>query len=240
MRRQVSQRKKLNIFQRGILQPIVYALIGAGCLFAIEAIFYYIGKYNIIQNATLIYIFCFIGVVTVLAVIGIALPMASLKLNLAWKATLPEVVEFTAAMRKLGLFDFNTQLAFISAQKVSVFIADNPILHDIQKNARVKKYMFLSHKNVLLLHKGKGTLCLDAEEYERIARDVQTPFSTLESTAQSELLRKTIELDKLAAENASLKQKYSALKNSSGTAAGRPQANENFHATRAPFWLVAG
>jgi hypothetical protein len=62
--------------------------------------------------------------------------------------------------------------------------------------------MSLAHKNVLLLNKGKGTLCFDAEEYERIARDVQTPFSVFESAAgaekdakiatlQGELLRKT-------------------------------------------------
>jgi hypothetical protein len=108
-------------------------------LLAIDAIFRYIGEYNIIQHSTIVFILCFIGAVAISAVIGVVLPMASMRLNLVWKATLPKVVEFTSAMEKFGLFDFNTQLAFVSAQKMYVFIADNPIYHGVQENARVKR-----------------------------------------------------------------------------------------------------
>ena len=219
-------------------------------LIALDQMLYYVKKYNIINNSTLIFIFCFIGIVSVIAVIAITLPRMSLRLNLARRAILPKVVEFTSAMRKLGLFDFDTQLAFLSAQKMHVFIADKPIHNDIQENACVKMYLFLSHKNVLLLHKGKGILCLDAEEYERVAHEVQTPFSVIESTViaekdaeiatlQKELLRKTDELGNLTTENTLLKQEYTDLKSSNGTAPGRSKANENLHASRSPFWLVA-
>jgi len=244
----VDSQNKLNIFQRGILQAIVYGIVGAFCLIAMDTAFHYIGQNKILQNPTIALILGFIGLVAVFAGITIALSLASLRLNLAWKATLPKAVEFASAMQRLGLFDFDTQLAFVSTQKMHVFIADNPILQDAQENARVRRYMFLAHKNVLSSHKGKRTLCLDAEEYERVARDMQTPFSVLESatvaekektltTLQDELRLKTAELESLADENASLQKECAALQGRGVTASGRNEKNDNFHASRAPFWL---
>ena len=246
----MNSQKKFNMFQRGILQAIAYGIVGAFCLIAIDATFQYIGQYKILQNPTFALVMGFIGVVAVCAGITVALLWVTLRLNLTWQAILPKAVEFTSAMRKLGLFDFDTQLAFISAQKMHVFIADKPMLHDVQENVCGRRYMFLAHKDVLVSHKGKGRLCLDAEEYERIARDVQTPFSALESAAvaereaeiatlQEELRHKTAELDRLAAENASHKEECAVLQSSGGTAPGRNQRIDNLHVSRAPFWLVA-
>lgn len=235
--------------QQGILQPIVYGIIGAFCLAAMGIAFYYIGKYELLKNSSAPAL-DIIGLAVVFSLITVALLMASLRINLAWKVTLPKAVEFTSAMRRLGLFDFDTQLAFVSAQKMRVFIAEAPILHDVQENVRARNYMFLAHKDVLSSHKGKGTLCLDAEEYERVAQDAQTPFSILESAVvagketeiaalQKELLRKTSELERFSAENALLQDECAALKGKEHTAPGRNKKNDNFHASRAPFWLVA-
>lgn len=235
--------------QQGILQPVVYGIVGATCLAAMGIAFYYIGKYEVLKNSSAPAI-DIVGLAVVFSLITVALLTASLRINLSWKVTLPKAVEFTSAMRKLGLFDFDTQLAFISAHKIRVFIAEMPILHDVQENIDARSYRFLAHKDVLSSHKGRGTLCLDAEEYERVAHNAQTPFSVLESaviaeketeiiTLQKELLCKTSELDNLAAENSLLKEECTALKNSASTAPGRSKKNDNFHAIRAPFWLVA-
>ena len=131
---------KLNIFQRGLLRAIVYGMVGALCLVAIDATFHYIGHYKLLQNPVFAFVMGFIGLVAVCTGVTVALLLVTLRLNLTWKAILPKAVEFTSAMRKIGLLDFDTQLAFVSAQKMCVFIADNPILNDIQENVRVRRY----------------------------------------------------------------------------------------------------
>ena len=47
----MKQRKKLNILQQGILQPVVFGIVGAICLTAMGIVFYYIGKYNVFKNS---------------------------------------------------------------------------------------------------------------------------------------------------------------------------------------------
>jgi hypothetical protein len=236
--------------QQGILQAIVYALIGIICFTATQIAFDYVYKYNILQNSIIALILSIIGIAVICSVVMIVLLQASLRINLALKVTLPKAVEFSSSMRKIGLLDFDTQLAFISTHKMRIFIASKPMLHDIQENVRARRYMFLAHKDVLSSHKGKGTLCLDAEEYESIVQTIPTPFSAFESTTvaekdakiaalQSELLHKTTEIGSFAAENAALKQECADWKSSAATAPGRSEKNDKFHASRAPFWLVA-
>lgn len=227
---------------------IAYGVVGAICIAAIGIAFYYIGKYEILKNSSALAI-DIVGLAVVFSLITIFLLMAVLRINLSWKTTLPKAVEFSSAMRKLGFLDFDTQLTFVSGQEMNVFIADKPLLHDIQENVRAKRYKFLAHKDVLSSHNGKRRLCLGAEEYNRVVHGV-TPFSVLESTAvaekeekiamlYAELLSKTTALENIVIENTSLKKECDDLKSSANTAPGRSKKNDNFHAIRAPFWLVA-
>ena len=73
--------KKLNISQRGLLQAIVYGIVGAFCLIAMDTAFHYIGQNKILQNPTIALILGFIGLVAVFAGITIALSLASLRLT---------------------------------------------------------------------------------------------------------------------------------------------------------------
>jgi hypothetical protein len=245
----MNKPKKLNIFQQGILNSILFWTIGIVCLMAMGAIFYLIGKYNFFKDSATPAIDA-VGVAVIMTMITVALLMASLRLNLSWKVILSKAIEFTAAMRKLGLFDFDTQLAFAAAHNLHIFVANKPLLHDFQENVPARRYLFLAHKKILSSHKGEGTLCLDADDYERIARETQTPFSVMESAAiaekdkiiatlQADLLGKTSELATLAEENSALREECEELKGRDQTASARAAKLVNLHANRVSFWMVA-
>lgn len=245
----MDKQKVLNLLQQGILQQILFGVIAVFFFVVMGVVFYYIGKSEFIKtsNAPAIDI---VGLAVIFSLIAVVVLRALLRIHLSWKVTLPKAVEFSSAMRKLGFFDFSTQLAFVSAQGMNVFIADKQFLHDMQNDVRARRYIYLGHKDVLSSHSGMRTLCLDAEEYERVVNDVKTPFFILESTIlaeketeivmlQKELLNKVSELESLSAENTLFKEECAALKARDDTAPGRGKSNDNLHASRAPFWLVA-
>ncbi len=236
--------------QDGILQPIVYWVVGIFCIPLTVILFHYAVKYNFFKNSIITLVFSFIGLSVICSIVMIMVLMAILRSNFSLKLILPKAVEFSYAMNKLGLFDFYTQLSFMSVHKIRLFIADDPLLHDIQDKVRAKRYLSLGQRDLLSSHKGRRTLCLDAEEYERIAHNARTPLSVHESAVvaekdaelaalRDELSRKAAALDTMTADYAALEKKFETLKSSDSTAPGRNKKIDNLHISRAPFWLPA-
>jgi hypothetical protein len=131
----------------------------------------------------------------------------STKLNWAWATTLPKAVSFSSAMNKIGIVDPFEQIDFVRKHKLPVYIALSPVLSEEQKDVRAKLYVFAHHdtiydQNVFTNNIGRRTLCLDAEDYESIAKDGKQRFSLAESAL---LMEKDKELESVNAE--SLRQK---------------------------------
>ena len=113
-------------------------------------------------------------------------------LTLSRPVTLPSAVEFSSAMRKMGLFDFSDQITCVHKHRLSVYIAKKPLLEEQGENICAKLYTYV-HNDILvsedLLTKniGKRLLCLDADEYDSI-------YQQYSQTAQAVTLAKIAEL----------------------------------------------
>ena len=235
--------------QRGILQEAVCVTVGVLCILPMGLAFYFIGKYDVFSNSNSPAI-DIVGVAVVFSLITAALLSDSRRVNLSWRVVLPQAVEFSSAMRKLGLLDFDTQLAFVASQKMNLYIAERPILNECQAQVTARYYKFFAHKKILSSHKGSNRLCLDAKEHEAVILSLQTPFSVFESAKldeknaiitalQNELLMEKAKGENLAVEIAEINNKFAILEGGCKTESGRSEANSNLHASRAPFWLVA-
>jgi|GEM_PF-2707113 len=113
--------------------------------------------------------------------------------NWSRAVTLPYAVEFSSAMRKIGLFDFSDQRACVHKHRLRVYIANTPLLEDQGENICAKLYSY-AHNDILVLEDlltksiGKRLLCLDADDYNPI-------YQQYNQTAQSVTLAKIAELE---------------------------------------------
>lgn len=171
-----SQSKKLNIFQRGALQDLFTGLIAFICLTLAAMVLFLLDRERFLNKAS-INIIDLVVIAAFFAIVGIAVVKLSSRVNFTWSVTLPKAVEFSSALRKLRILDLKKQIAFVRERKIAVFVAATPILGDEKEKVRAKLYPFVH--NVLVSEAiftnniGKRTLCLDAEEYERIAAEVE-------------------------------------------------------------------
>lgn len=183
-----SKSPRRNIFQRGALQSAFTALVALLCCVVAGLILYWLDKARL--HAADITVFDIIVIAALFTVISIAVLRFSTRLNLAWSVTLPKAVEFSAALRKLGILELKEQIAFARKHKLAVFIANAPILGDDQKNVRARVYPFvnnpLASEGVFTTNIGKRALCLGAEEYERISDEIRERGSLAESVALAE------------------------------------------------------
>ncbi|MCD7983247.1 MAG: hypothetical protein LUG19_03200 [Desulfovibrio sp.] len=211
----MGEKKKLNIFQRGILQKAVTALayfgsiaIGAYILdWADKRIFFTTiteatqrdiisaeaatGLKRFIEgrDGTIIFAIILIGLFCV--VLGWLFMRWASKRNWSWPVTLPKAVEFRTAMRKLGVTTPEDEISFVKKYKLSVFIALCPINGDEQENIRAQFYAFAHHSTfseseVFERYIGKKTLCLDANDYDRLIMEGRARSSLEESVAIAE------------------------------------------------------
>jgi uncharacterized membrane protein len=176
--------------------------------------------------------------------------------NWSWPVILPKAVEFRSAMERLGIADPADRIAFARKHKLSVFIALSPLIGKEHEAVRAKLYAFAHHSSlrdegVFEQHTGKQTLCLDADEYERVLQE-HGEHTTLAYSARIVALEQEItvltganslhiatiaklteENEKLSMENADLRQKLQ-------TVPGREGKADTSTIRRAPFWRVAG
>lgn len=170
--------RKLNIFQRGILQETAYIISSLGCgaiamllLDRFEKLRFVVAmekarQQDIISQETASKLKVVINALDATeAFVAIALVFLSFfviwklmrratGLNWSWPVNLPKAWEFSSAMRKIGKLDFGDQLDCIAKHRLRVYIATEPILRDQDENVRAKLYpvannTFLVLKNIL-------------------------------------------------------------------------------------------
>lgn len=177
------------------------------------------------------------------------------KRNWSWPVTLPRAVEFRSAMEQLGIVDPDERIYFVRKHKLPVFIAPKPLVGTEHTDVFVQLYPYAYHsslgdKEVLELHTGKQTLCLDAGSYERLLEEygpktksayvariaeleqnvaALTAANSIQSTKSAKLSE---ERDSLSTENVELRQKLQTLP-------GREEKAEKREVSRIPFWRVA-
>jgi hypothetical protein len=200
----MSTDKKLNIFQRGALQNLFTALVALLCCIVAGLVIYWLDKARL--HAADITVFDIIVVAALFTAISLAVLKFSTRANLVWSVTLPNALEFSSSLRKLGVLDLKEQMNFARKHKLSVFIADTPILGDEQENVRARVYPFV--RNNLLVSEtsfssniGKRTLCLDADAFGHLVEQNAKRFSLEESVA---LVEKEEEIRSLKGSLASL------------------------------------
>jgi hypothetical protein len=245
-------KKKLNIFQRGaaqhLLTLLVYFICLGGVAFVVDAfekkrftaIAHQAAAQDIIPASALERFTSFISnadssvivAVFLLTLFGVAigyfLVKLSTKLNLAWPVTLPHAVEFSSALRKLGIVEPGEQIAFVRKHRLPVFIAGSPILGEEQTDVSAKLYIYahkpIAAQDIFERNIGKRTLCLDAEDYNRLLAEGMKRFSLEESAALAEkkeelrsvktaLASMTEEKSRLEPQNADLENSMQDLKN---------------------------
>ncbi len=206
-----SQAKKLNIFQRGALQDLFTGLVAFICLTIAAMVLFLLDRERFLNNAS-INVIDLVVIAALFTIVGIAVVKFSSRVNFTWSVTLPKVVEFSSALRKLKVLEHKKQIAFVREHKLSVFIAAAPILGDDKENVRAKLYPFvnniLASESVFTNNIGRRTLCLDAEEYDRIAEEYRRRSLEEDSIAIAE---KDDEIKKFKAAQASLIQENAAL-----------------------------
>jgi len=208
----MSDREKLNIFQRGILQKgafvfvyLVSITIGAlivdwldkrlfialvqktqeqGSL-SLEGTRSFI---TLIESRDITIVFAIILTGLLCGFAGWLFMRWAAKRNWSWPVTLSRAVEFKAAMRRLGVVDPGEQIEFIRKRKLPVFIALSPLLQEEHTDVRAKLYAFahdhsLSDKTVFTHYAGDQMLCLDANDCERLVQESKRSFSLAESVA---------------------------------------------------------
>ena len=196
-----------------MLQEIFTGLIAFLCLTVASFILFLLDRERFLNNAS-INIIDLIVIAALFAVVGVIVIKLSSRMNLAWSVTLPKAVEFSSALRKLKILDLKKQIAFVRDHKISVFIASAPIIGEERDDVRAKLYPFvnnvLASESVFTTNIGKRTLCLDAEDYEYLARAVEQKDAEKESVA---LAAKNEEIKSLRTVAASLTQENAALTN---------------------------
>jgi hypothetical protein len=270
---------ELNILQRGILQKcatfLVYMVSVSAAALMIDwldkGLFIHLAKEAQRQNLlspeaargfTILIeardsIAIFYIVVVILAcgfVVWLFMRWAATR-NWSWSVIRPKAVEFRPAMEQLGIADPADRIAFVRKHKLSVFIALSPLIGKEHEAVRAKLYAFAHHSSlgdegVFEQHTGKQTLCLDADEYERVLqehgehtalaysarivaleRDV-TDLKAVNSLQSADIGKLTEENKKLLAENAELRKKQQTVQ-------GRKDKAEKRKNDIIPFWRVA-
>lgn len=206
----MSDRQKLNIFQRGILQKdailfvyLVSITIGAlivdwldkRLFIALVQKAHEQGSLSLdgarsfitlIESRDTTMFFFIISVGLVCGFAGWLFMRWAAKRNWSWPVTLSRAVEFKAAMRRLGVVDPVEQIEFVRKRKLPVFISLSPLLQEEHTEVHAKLYPFahnssLSDKTVFTHSAGDQVLCLDANDCERLVQESKQSFSLAES-----------------------------------------------------------
>lgn len=233
----MSNSLKLNIFQRGILQKAVAVVAYLGSIAVGAFILDWADKRlftNSIKEAerqgvitpeallriqtlietrdnTVIFAIILIGLFCVL--MGWFLMRWAAKLNWSWPVTIPHAIEFRAAMEQLGITNPDERIDFVRKHKLPIFIALSPLTRKRQESVPAQLYAFAHHSplgnsDIFERHIGKQTLCLDADQYDALAKKIDESESHSKSVIISE---KNEEIKGLNAALASVAQEKETL-----------------------------
>ena len=180
----------------------------------------------------------------ILASIAFLVMKASLKFHIAISEKIDKIIDFSYAMKSLGLFELDEQLAYIAKQKIPLYVSKKPITNTYLEDATVKRYTLLRNKEKIKYYKGDDRLCINAATYEQIMQARAKEISSLESAA---VAQKEEEIKSLAETLAStvakfenLQKENAKLRNICKTQPGRERAIANSSIRRVVFWRVAG
>ena len=241
---------KLNIFQRGILQFFFSIVIASLFMYAGSIAFiklYLAGIFS--QNVIMI----FFGFASTLVIVAVSFFIMKLTLaaNLTTKIILPNVVEFSHALKNIGINRFDEQMDFIIREKVFVFVSYETLVSPYKENASVNRYIFLNDKKKLKYYNGDKKLCLDLNDYERLLEEHGAKTKSAFSVRIAELEQdvtdlkaiislQSADIDRLTDEERSLSDENAAYRKKQQTAPARQGNAEKRENDRAPFWRVAG
>lgn len=180
----------------------------------------------------------------ILSSIAFLVLKASFKFHIAISEQLDKVIDFSYAMKELGIFELDEQIAFIAKQKIPLYVSKLPITNIYLENATAKRYTLLRDKEKLKYYKGDDRLCINAATYDQIIQDRAKAISSLESAAISqkeEEIRALAEaLATTVAKVENLKKENATLRSFCKTQPGREKAIDNSSIRRVVFWRVAG
>jgi regulator of replication initiation timing len=159
--------------------------------------------------------------------------MKSTHLNFVQDVVLPRAVEFSTALRKIGVLFPKEQMDFVKKHKLPIYIAKTSIIGDESQNTKAKLYPFsrgiMASPAVYSQNIGKRMLCLNGEDYQlflderlrqtSIANDIRLEAYKQEIAALTSTLK--TEMDKNSAlqkENDELKMQMKTLRARMGKA----------------------
>jgi hypothetical protein len=176
---------KLNIFQKGVLQTIFSVSISVIFLFIGVIVLLNPDKIGVFPQTMRIFIFC-VAIAVLSTLLALIVMQLSIKLNIVFSVIIENVIEFSHALEKLRIFEFDKQIDFISKRKIPLFVAKESIYPFYKNNIRVKMFLNLNNKEKLKLYNGDYRLCLNVEDYECIIEEDKERFSLAESVALME------------------------------------------------------
>jgi len=211
----MSDRQKLNMFQRGILQKCAFVFVYLVSITTGVLIVDWLDKrlfialvqkaqeqgsiplegarsfITLIESRDIPTFFYIIFSGFTIGFAGWLFMRWAAKRNWSWPVTLSRAVEFKAAMRRLGVVDPVEQIEFVRKRKLPVFISLSPLLQEEHTEVHAKLYPFahnssLSDKTVFAHSAGDQVLCLDANDCERLVQESNRSSSLAESVALTE------------------------------------------------------
>lgn len=249
--------KNMNMFQRGVLQQFITYFVYLGCVAAgiymvgLSIKGMYINAANqqlvanqitkeafsqIIQFISSKKIYDAIDIIWEVAILFLLIQyllMKSTHFNFVQDVILSRAVEFSTALRKIGVLLPKEQMEFVKKHKLPVYIAKNSIIGDESQNTHAKLYPFsrgiMASPAVYSQNIGKRMLCLNGEDYQlfldervhraSIADDTRLEAKSQEVAALTSALK--TEMDKNSAlqkENDELKMQTRTLEARTGRA----------------------
>lgn len=240
---------KLNIFQNGIWQVVFSVGITAVFMLLGQFTFIYLYHAGLFSQQAII---VFFGLASALIVVAISFYIMKLTLgvNLATKVTLPKIVEFSHALKNIGINRFDEQIDFIMREKVFIFVSDDSILSPYKEKASVRRHIILKDKKKLKYLNGDKRLCLDADDYERLLEEHGAKTKSAYEARIRELEQRVTgltaansvqaaDIDKLTKDNEALSAENAEYRKKQQTASARESGAEKRENAKIPFWRVA-
>lgn len=245
----MGEKKKLNIFQRGILQAICSVGLASLFLGVGQILFMRLYISGVFDQNVLIVFFILASSLVMVALTFLFMKL-TMKWNIATKVNLPKVVEFSHAMQQLGIPRFDDQIVFIARQKIFIFVAGTAMPAPFKENMSVKRYIFLKDTEKLKYLNGDKRLCLDTEDYELLLKEHGEHTKSVNAARIAELEQNVAELKsvnslqgaeiaKLTEEKEELLKENAGYRNTQQTAPAREENADRREIRRIPFWRVA-
>jgi hypothetical protein len=191
--------KKMNMLQRGVPQQIftfcVYLLCMTGNTYIVSLFLktLYIAKADrqlasngitkdvflqvvqFVKNTDLSDAVIIIFVMGILVAITHKIMLKVASFDFVQDVILTRALEFSSALRKIGVLSPADQMQFVKKHKMPVFIATTEILGDEIQNIKAKLNTFsrgnLTSSSVYSQNIGKRTLCLNADDFQHVIEE---------------------------------------------------------------------